>query len=534
MHLTERINLMHERSSSTLILISLSLGCSWLARADFQPIALAADSYNQDVIVEKTAAPPVVPVTTASMDQGVVNSGFSWFERGYIAGWPATGLPEAGSVLISLQSPDHQYQMPPSYQAANVMLIDGVRSNGTITFTTPTNFSVLSFLTSSGLAANTIHYTVRYGPRGSETGTFLSPNWYGDGDPAWVENGRVDVTTFAHADLTVYNPRLYSVDVKLANVLGPITSVDLSLASGSGHTAIFAISGAPASGGGFQPTDITGFNEDVVVEASAVQPGFLDAYTTATMDNGTANTRFTWFEKGYYPASPETGLPGAGSVITSESEPDHHFVLPASYTDKNAVMIDAICGDVALTLLTPTACSALSFLTASGHGPVTNQCVIGHSDGRFETNSFVSPDWLGTTPAAFTAHGRVSVSTKLADQINAESPRLYAVDLAVLYTNSPVSRIVLSLLGAGVDAHAVVLAVGGTASDTLAARASLSIVANSDGHLTVRSTRSGKLQSRLSLVGPATLWKDEGPIQQNLTLSPVPGEPARFYRLVSQ
>jgi hypothetical protein len=523
---------MQTRYFSTPILLSL-LAAPSLARADFEPIPLTADSFNQDVIVEKTAPPPLVPVTTASMDQGLVNSGFSWFERGYLADWPVNGLPKAGSLLISLHSADHQYQMPPSYKTANAVLIDTLCSNATVTFAAPTNCAALSFLTSSGLSANVLQYTIRYGDRGSETGTFTSPKWYGLDDPAWVANGRVDVKTFSLADLTVYNPRLYSVDVNLTNVLGPVTGVDLSLASGKGHTAIFAISGALAIGHAFQPIPINGFNEDLVVEATALQPGFLDTNTTATMDNGAANTRFTWFEKGYYAPAPESGLPAPGSLIVSESEPGHRFVLPANYADKNGILVDAVYSNAVLTLLTPTACSALSFLTASGHGPLTNQCVIRHADGTFETNRFVSPDWLASEPAALTTHGRVSVSTRLADRINTQGPRLYAVDVPLANTNSPVMKIVLSPLRAGIDTHALVFALSGTLSGTAPTRPALSIAVNADGSITLHSTQSGALQSCVALLGAATVWKDEGTIQQSLTL-PIPsGEPARFYRVLS-
>jgi hypothetical protein len=512
----------------------VTLNFASLARADFQPIHLTVDSFNQDVVVERTAPPPVVPVTTASMDEGSSNAGFTWFERGYLPDWPATGLPEAGSILTSNQTQDHQYQMPFSYKTNNAVLIDAARSNVVITFTTPTNCAALSFLTSSGGIRNLIQYTVHYADHSCETGNFVSPNWYNDGDAAWSANGSVNIATFVRADLNSYNPRLYSADVILSNAVGSIASIDLFLASGNGHTAIFAISGAPSLGDAFSPIDFKGYNEDLVVEASAVKPGFMDTNTTATMENGTANTRFTWYEKGYYPLAAQTGLPQAGSLVTSASDPTHHFLMPASYTNANACLIDSASDKSILTFFTPAPYSALSFLTASGHGPVSIRCVVSHSDGSSETNTFVSPDWLaGECPAALSSLGRVSVSTKLTDSINTDGPRLYAVDMPLSWGNSAVTKIALSFSSAGADAHAVVFAVSGTTSSIVPARPALAITRAQDGRFTFHSTQPGRLQSCSSLPGTASSWKDEGQISQSITMMP-PAERARFYRVVAQ
>jgi hypothetical protein len=525
---------MHTYKRSNLMLLSTILTCPWIAHADFEPIALTSNSFNQDVVVEKTAPPPVVKVTTASMDGGNSNSGFTWYERGYVTDWPATGLPEAGSVLTSDQSPDYQYQLPFSYKTNNAAMIDTDHAVVVLTLTSATNYAALSFLTSSGGARNLIQYFVHYEDKTSERGTFTSPNWYNDGDPAWAANGRVNVTTFENRDLNSYNPRLYSVDISLSNRVSPIVSLELSLAQGAGHTVIFAVSGANALCAQFLPVGFDGYNEDIMVEAGAIKPGFLDYNTTATMDNGTANTRCTWYEKGYYRPAPETGLPEPGSVLTSETDPGHHFQMPPSYTDTNAVLIDAVSSNSVLTLVVPACYSALSFLTAAGHGPVTNRCVINHSDASSETNSFISPDWLGNSPAAFSTHGRVSVNTKIIDKIGTDSPRLYAVDVPIADARSPVTNIVLSLLGAGSDTHAVVFAVSGSPATLPPVRPSLQIVAAPDGQISLHSTQPGRLQSASSVSVPDGSWKDEGPISQTLILSPPPTQTLRFYRVLAQ
>src|SRR5262245_47385896 len=92
----------------------LFVAFSGAARADFVPIALTSNSYNHDVVVERSAPPPVVPSTSASMDAGQENTGFSWYERGYNPDAIATGLPVAGALLISDVATDHQYRFAPS------------------------------------------------------------------------------------------------------------------------------------------------------------------------------------------------------------------------------------------------------------------------------------------------------------------------------------------------------------------------------------------------------------------------------------
>src|SRR5262245_28274399 len=84
-------------------LFALVLTATWAVslRADFVPVALTSTSYNQDMVVERTAPAPIIPggYTTASMDSGIGNSATSWYEQGYNSVAPATGLPSAGTTF---------------------------------------------------------------------------------------------------------------------------------------------------------------------------------------------------------------------------------------------------------------------------------------------------------------------------------------------------------------------------------------------------------------------------------------------------
>jgi len=319
------------------------------------------------------------------------------------------------------------------------------------------------------------------------------------------------------------------------NSLSPVAGVELSLASGSGHTAIFAVSGTASAGGPFAPLIIHGYNEDMVVEAIAVQPGFLTTNTTATMDSGTVNARFTWYEQGYCPVAPSSGLPMAGTVITSESDPSYLFRMPYSYIGPDAIVLDSLHSNAVLTLVTPAKYSALSFLTAASGGAVVSQCAVRHANGQFETNSFTSPDWLCNSVPTITTHGRVSVSTKQMDYLESEGPRLFACDVALSDRESPVTHIVLSFGGTRADSRVVIFALSGLANGTpWPSRPVLSITRASDGRLIVQSSQPGKLQSCESWSNASEGWRDEGPISTNVALTSAPLSGARFYRVVVQ
>jgi hypothetical protein len=174
---------------------------------------------------------------------------------------------------------------------------------------------------------------------------------------------------------------------------------------------------------GFAPIALNpqSYNQDVVVERGATPPPPL--LTTASMDAGKANTGFSWYEVGFDADAPDTGLPAAGSTITSETFADHSFGLASSYTNNNAVIIDSVSTNATLTVSTPAAFSGLSFLHAAGNGSATVRVIVTHADGTAETNSFVSGDWFNGTNVAVTANGRVDVQSRALDSVDSGNPR---------------------------------------------------------------------------------------------------------------
>ena len=195
---------------------------------------------------------------------------------------------------------------------------------------------------------------------------------------------------------------------------------------------------------GFSPIRLTSgsYNEDMVVEsnAPAVPNG---SYTTASMDNGTANTGNGWYAQGYDTSAPATGLPPPGSTITNEASSDHVYTLAPSYTANNAAMVDAS-HNANLVPAILNSFSALSFLTAAGHGPITVDCKVQHADGTVETGIVSSPDWFFNYPIAFDAQGRLDVDSGAFNSVNNNEPRLYPEDLLLTNIVSQVTNVSLT------------------------------------------------------------------------------------------
>ena len=445
------------------------LAMSDIARAGFIPIPLTSGSFNQDVVVERTAAPPAQAggYTSASMDNGVGNTATSWYEKGYNTASPATGLPAAGATFTHQNAPDHQYTLAPSYRSNNAVVLDATLRSATLALAAPAAYGKLSFLESGGNQGVAFTYTVHHQDGTAETGSGSIPDWFNGASPAWTANGRVDVGSFAFSSVNGNNPRLYSLDVTLSNSTSAVSSIGFTYSAGTGHGAIMAVSGS--KGAGFTPITVTGYNEDIVVEAGGPHPGALIGVTSATMETGTNNTQNTWYEAGYVPWATATGLPAAGSTLTNLSAPDHLYLLAPSYAGNNAVLLSSNTPAATLTLSSPASFPSLSFLTAAGNGPATIGCLIHHSDGSSETKLFTSPDWVAWAPTAFIANGRVNVSSATLPSLITNNPKLYAVDLPLANTTSPVTSIGLTFAGGSASANAAIFALsGGSSSLSLA------------------------------------------------------------------
>jgi hypothetical protein len=504
------------------------------SRADFIPITLTSDSFNQDVIVEKTAPSPIVPVTTASMEGGTSNIGFGWYEKGYNPSESASGLPSPGSIIQSDSFPDNTYQFAPTYKSNNAVLIDATLTNGTLLLAAPAKFARLSFLLASGNGPGSIRATIHHQDSTTEITTNVCPDWMTSPGIAYQASGRVDVHEFIFDGVLSSYPRLFTRDLTISNPGNAVTSVEFSYIGDAAHNAVFAVSGSTNLVDPFTPISVTGYNADLIVEASATRRENLTTATSASMENGTGNVGRTWYERSYYPSQPNSGLPSPGSLLTNSLAPDHIFIMPPNYASNNALMIDSLLDNGMLTPATPTAFAALSFLCTSGHGPVTNQCVVQHANGLTESNNLVIPDWFDNSPAAFIANGDLNLNTRMVESLGANNPRLYSVDLPLANTISPVTSVIIIFKGGSANSHSTIFALSGLGAQGTGTRPVLSISRLAGGNLRINTSQPGQLQSTTALNGTNTVWQSEGIISSTLDVAPASGTSAKLYRVIGQ
>lgn len=241
----------------------------------FNPVPVAG--FNHDAVVEADGPPTtgtgvadagvLTNSITVSMDGGIAETGSTWYEQGYYAAFPTTGLPAAGSTIKSA-SYDAVYDLPPSY-AGNCSIFLCQTSNVNISLATPAPYGALSFLCGAGGGNKNLPYVVSFADGTTETGTLFVPDWFNREIPwAYLAFGRMAPTTrsinnslpefvdpFANPEypfqfdfrgLALPAPRLYDAVINLTNTVSAVTNISLTLPStGAGqNVSIFAVSGA--------------------------------------------------------------------------------------------------------------------------------------------------------------------------------------------------------------------------------------------------------------------------------------------------
>jgi hypothetical protein len=201
------------------------------------------------------------------------------------------------------------------------------------------------------------------------------------------------------------------------------------------------------------PLAPSSFNHDAVVESSAPAP--LNTAVNATVDGGTNKTGATFYERGYNPAAPTSGIPVAGSLVTNATL-DRVFRMPPDYHVNNAVMVGHHAGGQTpllaggtLTLANPSTFSGLSILTVSGNGPVLVRYRINYADTTFEEGTFSAPDWFNGAANVFNASGRVGMDGGVQNVGGSPAGAVFAADIPVNNTAVNVTSIQFSYAGSG-------------------------------------------------------------------------------------
>lgn len=431
--------------------LGLALTLAGAARADFDPIPLTPGSFTHDMIVEKTAPAPINTRVSATMDGGTNNNAWTWFEQGWLAGAPDTGLPPQGTTFGATNEPGHLFRMAADYAANNVLLVYSNNNaglpSGTLAFTTPAPYSVLSALVAGGGAVPTLFYTIHYQGGATESGTLTVNDWFNTAaaEVAWNANGRVNMDSGESGNLYATTPKLFYSDFYPGNPTTPITQITFASTNGN-RAVVFAVSGY--GGTGFTPITVTGYNRDMIVEKTTPVAGNLVSRVNVTMDGGAPNiSGNTWYEVGFNPNAPTTGLPAPGGTI---SDTTRSFTMPATYVGNNALYIGNFRNYTSgtLTLTTPTVYTGLSFLCSAGNGPLVVNVTVNYQNGASESLPLSIPDWFNQAGQVYTAAGRVTAQAMGFNDVNSTNPRLYAPNLA-LTVNSPVTSISFTYTSGG-------------------------------------------------------------------------------------
>jgi hypothetical protein len=413
--------------------------------ANYTPIPLNPSSFNADPVIEASAPPSLNDYVNVTPDAGTNRTGNTFFEMGYntnvyasptFSGNPLTGLPPHGSTFIAISNATHSFTMAPNYAANNVIFVghnlaawSPVQGPGSFTLTTPAAYSALSILNASGNGADQLQATVMHQDGTSENIQFSSPDWFvaPSATTAWRAGGLLSMGGGVN-NLNGNGGTLTMSDITLGNTTSPVTNVLFSWLWGSsnarspwgnGRTFIFALSGS-TDGVNFAPIAVTGYDHDGIIESnapvtiaggSAALTGTLTnggTYCNFTMDGGTKQLNWTWYEKGYFASYPTTGLPLAGSTFASATEPSISYTMPSTYAGNCAVCLASNILSDTITFASPTAAGSLAFLCAGGNGGLNLRVEMQFSGGASETNWLLVPDWFNrTAPWSYVTFGQV-------------------------------------------------------------------------------------------------------------------------------
>jgi ELWxxDGT repeat protein/autotransporter-associated beta strand protein len=175
-----------------------------------------------------------------------------------------------------------------------------------------------------------------------------------------------------------------------------------------------------------QSLALTGFNQDVIVEASATD---AMTATTGSFDLNNANGNNVWYEAGFGGSYAQgTGLPPSGSTITSPVNPAVNFALQP-YNANNVAWMGQVNDTVTLQLASPGSFQTLNLLAAAASGNANVTARLNFADGSSTNVSLALPDWFNGANPVLSAGGRIVRSNGTLITLAPTNPRMYEFDL---------------------------------------------------------------------------------------------------------
>ncbi|QES88142.1 T9SS type A sorting domain-containing protein [Rhizosphaericola mali] len=412
-------------------------------------IPLTSASFNQDVVVEKSAAFPVIKNgnnaynVTSKLDND--GTGYVFFESGYPSNGSNTdGLPQ-NNTITSTQDNSLTYTLQ-SYSANN----SARTSNGgssTLQLATPAAYGKLLILGTSGSGSSTYSYSINFNDNTSYVGTLNNNainyrDWYSStGSDISLRNlnrVRLDATKQTGNNYSIFEAPIILPPSYFNKTINSITLTNTS-SNTSARGNIFALSGFKANA----TSAIVGYAASGVTQPSVTISSTLDSstnyyckgqsitFTATTVHGGTAPTYLL-----------EQSINGrAYTQVASNATSNTYSYTPADTTTTFSIRVTATASSDAGCLTNTTSNQTIYTVTQHAISPtVTSNGPTTICQGTNANYTVVNTTNGGNSPSFTWYDGSTSVGTGTSLNINNLTSGTHQIQVKMLSSISCASN----------------------------------------------------------------------------------------------
>lgn len=187
------------------------------------------------------------------------------------------------------------------------------------------------------------------------------------------------------------------------------------------------------------PVAVTGWNRDLVIEATAVGPPYTNYATEMNAGEGKG-----FYQTGLFPHA--WGMPPSGMFVSMVG--DNTIFQFQPYTTNNALVLSPDTGLTSgtLALVAPATYAKIAIVAHSGNGTnSTGPLTFTFTDNSTFTTNYYAPDWFnGSTNVCWFGMGRILVTTGVEDS-GLENPRMYQTTIDLASALGPTNKPLVSI-----------------------------------------------------------------------------------------